>query len=91
MRSVRDGNALRLLWRVTFHQLVHCRYVDARLPFCVADVHFVTDENLWILYADRQGCIQSHGFNFIKGLPTFFVLLLALQLIYCCPIHVRNR
>ena len=50
-----------------------------RLPFCVADVHFVTDANLWILYTDRQGCIQSHGFNFIRDLPTFFVLLLALQ------------
>jgi hypothetical protein len=45
----------------------------------VADVHFVTDANIWILYADRQGCIQSHGFNFIQDLPTFFTLLLALQ------------
>jgi hypothetical protein len=50
-----------------------------RLPFCVIDVHFGTDANMWILYADRQGCIQSHGFNFIQDLPTFFVLLLALQ------------
>ena len=46
---------------------------------CVADVHFVADSDLWILYTDRQGCIQSRGFNFIKDLPTFFVLLLALQ------------
>jgi len=38
-----------------------------------------TDCDLWILYTDRQGCIQSRGFNFIKDLPTFFVLLLALQ------------
>jgi len=29
MWSVRYGNPLRLLWRVTFHQLVDCRYVDA--------------------------------------------------------------
>ena len=31
------------------------------------------------LYTDRQGCIQSRGFNFIQDLTTFFVLLLALQ------------
>ena len=43
------------------------------------DVHFVTDDCLWILYADRQGCIQSHGFDFIRDLPTFFVFLNALE------------
>jgi len=47
--------------------------------FVSQDVHFVTDEYLWILYTDRQGCIQSNGFNFIRDLPTFFVLLYALQ------------
>jgi len=81
MRSVRHGNALRLVWRVTFHQLVHCRYVDA--GYCFVSQMFIllqlTDCHLWIIYIDRQGCIQSRGFNFIKDLPTFFVLLLALQ------------
>ena len=43
------------------------------------NVHFITDEYIWILYVDRQGCIQSNGFNFIRDLPTFFVLLYALQ------------
>ena len=79
MRSVRHGNALRLLWRVTFHQLVHCRYVDAGYRSVSQMFILLQTENLWILYIDRQGCIQSRGFNFIKDLPTFFVLLLALQ------------
>ena len=69
---------MRFLWRVTCHQLVHCRYVDGATVLS-QDVDFVTDGNLWILYADRQGCIQSKGFNFIRDLPTFFVLLYALQ------------
>ena len=79
MRSVRHGNALWLLWRVTFHQLVDCRFADATYRSVWQMFICVTDAYIWILYADRQGCIQSHGFNFIQDLPTFFVLLLALQ------------
>jgi len=31
------------------------------------------------VYADRQGVIQSQGINFLKDLPSLFVLLFALQ------------
>ena len=45
----------------------------------MADVHFVTDDVVWICYYDRQGCIQSEGINFLADVPSFLVLLYALQ------------
>jgi len=50
-----------------------------RLLFVWQDVDFVADDVVWIWYYDRQGCIQSEGINFLKDLPSFFVLLYALQ------------
>jgi hypothetical protein len=79
MRSVCGGNALWLLGRVPFHQLIHCRYVDVA-ALCVAKkCSFVTDDVAWIVYTDRQGVIQSEGINFLKDFPSFLVLLYALQ------------
>ena len=34
---------------------------------------------MWVWYYDRQGVIQSNGIDFVKDLPRFLVLLLALQ------------
>ena len=45
----------------------------------MADVYFVTDDVVWVWYYDRQGCIQSEGINFFNDLPSFLVLLYALQ------------
>jgi len=45
----------------------------------LADVYFVTDDVVWVWYYDRQGCIQSEGINFFNDLPSFLVLLYALQ------------
>jgi len=45
----------------------------------LADVYFVTDDVVWVWYYDGQGCIQSEGINFFKDLPSFLVLLYALQ------------
>lgn len=39
----------------------------------------ITDAVAWIWYYDRQGCIQSQGFNFVDDFPTFLVLLYAFQ------------
>ena len=50
-----------------------------QLLFASADVHFVTDDVLWVWYYDRQGCIQSGGINFLRDVPSFLVLLYALQ------------
>src|ERR1700733_7183094 len=50
-----------------------------RLLFVSQDIDFVADDVVWVWYYDRQGCIQSEGFNFLRDLPTFFVLLYALQ------------
>lgn len=50
-----------------------------QLLFMLADVHFVIDDVIWIWYYDRQGCIQSEGINFLDDLPSFLVLLFALQ------------
>ena len=43
------------------------------------DVDFIADDVVWVWYYDRQGCIQSEGINFLKDLPSFLVLLYALQ------------
>ena len=40
---------------------------------------FVTDDVVWIVYTDLQGVIQSQGINFLRDLPSFFVLLYAHQ------------
>jgi hypothetical protein len=37
------------------------------------------DAQLWILYFDRQGIVQSDGIHLIQDLPRFMVLLLAFQ------------
>jgi len=39
----------------------------------------IIDNVIWAWWYDRQGCIQVEGFNFLQDLPTFFVLLYALQ------------
>ena len=46
------------------------------------NIHFLTDGVMWIWHYDRQGCIQSEGINFLEDLPTFLVLLYALQRLY---------
>jgi hypothetical protein len=43
------------------------------------DVHFATDDIVWLWYYDKQGCIQSEGLNFVQDLPSFLVLLYAFQ------------
>ena len=78
MWYVRCGNAFWLLWRITCHQHVHRWYVYVA-SFVWQDVDFVADDVVWVWYYDRQGCIQSEGINFLKDLPSFFVLLYALQ------------
>jgi len=50
-----------------------------RRLFTWTNIYFLTDGVMWIWYYDRQGCIQSEGFNFLEDLPTFLVLLYALQ------------
>src|ERR1700735_82799 len=42
-------------------------------------IFLVTGDAVGIVYADRQGVIQLQGINFLKDLPSFFVLLFALQ------------
>jgi hypothetical protein len=37
------------------------------------------DDIIYIWYFDRQGAIQTSGFNFIQDLPRFMVLLLIMQ------------
>jgi hypothetical protein len=34
---------------------------------------------MWIWWYDRQGCIQSEGIDFVRDLPSFFLLLFAFQ------------
>ena len=34
---------------------------------------------MWVWWYDRQGCIQSEGIDFVRDLPTFFLLLFAFQ------------
>jgi len=52
-----------------------------RLLFVWQDVDFVANDVVWVWYYDRQGYIQLEGINFLimKDLPSFFVLLYALQ------------
>jgi len=78
MWYIRRRNAVRLHGGDALHQPVYCWYVDVA-PFQLADVHFVADDVVWVWYYDRQGCIQSQGINFFKDLPSFLVLLYALQ------------
>lgn len=37
------------------------------------------DDNIWLWWYDRQGVIQSTGFNFIQNLPHYLLLLLCFQ------------
>ena len=50
-----------------------------RLLFVWKDIDFVADNVIWAWWYDREGCIQAEGFDFLQDLPTFFVLLYALQ------------
>ena len=43
------------------------------------DTHFVTDDIVWIWCFDRAGCVHTEGISFIEDLPSFLVLLYALQ------------
>ena len=40
---------------------------------------FQSDDKMWIWWYDRQGCIQSQGIDFVRDLPSFFLLLFAFQ------------
>jgi hypothetical protein len=39
----------------------------------------VTDTTIWNWWYDRQGAIQTSGFDFVKDLPRFLILLFAWQ------------
>ncbi|CUA75254.1 HEAT repeat-containing protein 1 [Rhizoctonia solani] len=48
-------------------------------PLDETHTKFESDATVWIWWFDRQGAIQSTGFNFIEDLPRFMVFLLAIQ------------
>ncbi|KAJ1304185.1 hypothetical protein OPQ81_008585 [Rhizoctonia solani] len=60
--------------RINGAEMLHCslgrRHALAML---------IIDTTIWVWWYDRQGAIQSSGFDFVKDLPHFLILLLALQ------------
>lgn len=57
-------------------------FIQGQFSFCSAVLSLIVDgldDWVWIWYYDRQGCVQSQGFNFVQDFLTFLVLLCAFQ------------